>query len=278
MKFKKHLKRIAAVLVVIALLVSFPLVYPKINKTVDSEYSISSRTDKEFYLTAHRGLSSVAPENTGVAILKAGRAGFYAAEFDISITKDGKWVLMHDSTVDRMTDGEGEVSSFTYDEIQKLKIDNGNGIKNYPPKLRIRTLEEVLEVCDGYNMRAMIEIKGGEPGDMASVLEIINSMNLRTEPLIIDFNSERLDAIRELDSDIELWYLVSKIGDDSIEFAKQHNTALAFNHKKLVNYKMLGEAKNAGIKLAAWTVDLLPVADILVALGVKYITTNRILP
>ena len=274
---KKLLKRIAAVLIVIAILISFPFVYPKINKTADSADSFSARNGKEFYLTAHRGLSGIAPENTGPAIIEAGKAGYYAAEFDISITKDGRWVLMHDKTVDRMTDGKGEVNSFTFEEIQKLRIDSGNGISNYND-LKITTFEEALSICEEYSMRAMIEIKGGEPEDMAGVLEVIESMNLKTEPLIIDFNSDRLDAIRELDRDIELWYLVKKIGDGDIEFAKEHNTALAFNHKKFANYKMIGKAKDEGIKLAAWTVDLLPAADILIALGVKYITTNRILP
>lgn len=277
MKLKKHLKRIAITVIIIGIIIGTSDVYPKINQTVSSAYSISSKKGSDFYLTAHRGLSGVAPENTGAAIIEAGKAGFFAAEFDISITKDGRWVLMHDDTVDRMTNGEGEVNSFTYEEIRKLRTDNGNGIENYP-NLGITTLEEALRICDEYSMRAMIEIKGGGPEDMSGVLEIISAMNLKTEPLIIDFNSERLEKIRELDRGIELWYLVSRIDDTTIEFAKEHETALAFNHLKLSNYKMLDKAKNAGIKLAAWTVDFLPAADILVALGVKYITTNRILP
>ena len=274
---KKLLKRIAAVIIVIAIVISFPFVYPKINKTAESDHSISALRGKDFYLTAHRGLSGIAPENTGAAIIEAGKAGYYAAEFDISVTKDGRWVLMHDKTVDRMTDGTGEIGSFTFEEIQKLRIDSGNGISNYD-NLKITTLEEALAICDEYSMRAMIEIKGGEPEDMAGVLDVIKSANLRTEPLIIDFNSDRVKALRELDKEIELWYLVSKISEDSIEFAKEHGTALAFNNLKLRNYRMLSQAKSEGIKLAAWTVDFIPVADILIALGVKYITTNRILP
>lgn len=275
---KKIFKKLLCTAIALIIIIVGYFVYPMINKTVDSAYSLSARNGKEFHLTAHRGLSSIAPENTKEAITEAGKAGYYAAEFDISITKDGKWILMHDKTVDRMTDGTGEVSSLMFNEIKRLEIDNGNGIEKYPPNLGISTFEEALKVCEEYGMRAMIEIKGGTADDMAGVLEIINSMNLKTEPLIIDFNSERLEALRKLDSDIELWYLVSKISDDSIEFAKEHNTALAFNHKKLVNYKMIGKAKEEDIMLAAWTVDFLPAADILVYLGVNRITTNRILP
>lgn len=278
MKLGKILKRTAVIIIIATVIFGGSKLYPKLVQTIDSSYSFSAKKGEEFYLTAHRGLSSVAPENTGIALLKAGRAGYYAAEFDIMPSKDGKWVLMHDDTVDRMTDSTGEVSSFTYEELREMKIDSGNGIDNYPPKLGIKSLEEALEICEGYSMRAMIEIKGGEPEDMAGVLEIVNSMNLKTEPLIIDFDSERLKAIRAIDSEMELWYLVSKIDDGAIEFAKEHNTALAFNHKKLVNYTKLDDAKEAGIPLAAWTVDFLPYADILISCGVKYITTNRILP
>ena len=274
----KILKRIAVVALVLAILAGGLTAYFKTMPTVSSKHLISAYSDKEFYLTAHRGLSSIAPENTGIALLNAGRAGYYAAEFDIMPSKDGKWVLMHDDTVDRMTDGTGDVSSFTYEELLEMRIDSGNGVENYPSKLRICSLEDALDTCDAYSMRAMIEIKGGEPEDMAGVLETVNSMNLKTEPLIIDFDSDRLEALRALDPEIELWYLVSKIESEDIEFAKEHNTALAFNFGKLKNYTMLNDAKEAGIKLAAWTVDILPVADILISLGVNYITTNRILP
>lgn len=273
----KLIKRAAVIFITVAIILAIPKAVPIINKTVDSEHSFSNLMNKEFYLTAHRGLSGIAPENTDAALTEAGKAGYYAAEFDISITSDGRWILMHDETVDRMTDGEGEVNSLTFDEIRKMKIDSGNGIENYPD-LKINTLEEALAICDEYGMRAMIEIKGGEPDDMAGVIEIIDSANLQTEPLIIDFNSERLEALRKLDVGIELWYIVSKISDSDIDFAKRNNTAIAFNHKKLINYTKLSTAKNENVKLAAWTVDFLPFADILVSLGVKYITTNRILP
>lgn len=277
MKLKKILKIIATILISLIVFVGFVAVYPKINPTADSAHTIAALCEKEFYLTAHRGLSSIAPENTKEALVEAGKEGYYAAEFDIEITKDGKWILMHDDTVDRMTNGTGEVSSLTFDEIQSLYIDSGNGIENYA-NLRITTFEEALAVCEEYGMRAMIEIKGGTADDMAGVLEIIESMNLKNEPMIIDFSSERIEALRKLDNKMELWFIVNKITDESIKFAKEQGAALAFNNKMPVNYAMLGKAKAEGLKLASWTADLLPAADILIAFGVKYVTTNRILP
>ncbi|MBR5561974.1 MAG: hypothetical protein IKW12_02380 [Clostridia bacterium] len=269
---KKIIKAVISICVIIALIA----VYANAVDTVNARFSVSALTNKEYHLTAHRGLSSVAPENTAAALEQAGKAGYYAAEFDIVPTSDGVWVLMHDDTVDRMTDGEGEVSSFTYEEISKLRIDKGNGIKNYPDE-KIITLEDAIAICRRYSMRPMIEVKGGEPEDMRGLLNVIR-MSGNEDILIIDFNSDRIKELRRLDPEIELWYLVSKGDESTVEFAKNNNLAIAFNHKKLVNYRMIKTAKQEGITLAAWTVDFLPLMDILTFLGVNYITTNRIIP
>lgn len=271
------MKKILKIIIPLVLIIALFFAVEKIVPTVSVGLSFSAITEKNVNLTAHRGLSNVAPENSAPALIEAGKAGYYAAEFDIVPTKDGVWILMHDDTVDRMTDGEGKVSDFTYAEISELKFDKGNGIENYPD-LRISTLEEALAICEEYSMRAMIEVKGGTPEDMAELDELIKSKNLVNEPLVIDFNSERLEALRNADNDIELWYLVSKISDDSIAFAEENNTGIAFNHKKTANLFKIDDVKDRRIICAAWTVDRLPAMDILCALDVEYITTNRILP
>ena len=66
---------------------------------------------------------------------------------------------MHDDTVDRMTDGEGKVSDFTYEEIGALTVDAGNNIDRYPGT-RVPTLTEYLDVCKEYGMHPVIEING----------------------------------------------------------------------------------------------------------------------
>lgn len=271
------MKKILKIFIPVILIIILFFAIEKIVPTISVDLSFLALTEKNVNLTAHRGLSNVAPENSEPALVEAGKTGYYAAEFDVAPTKDGVWILMHDDTVDRMTDGEGKVSDFTYVEISELKFDKGNGIENYPD-LRIATLEEALDICEKYSIRAMIEVKGGNPEDMASLAEIIKGKNLKVKPLVIDFNSERLEAFRNVDSDMELWYLVSKISDEKMDFAAEHNMGIAFNHKKIANLFRIDDVKGRGITCAAWTVDRLPAMDILCALGVEYITTNRILP
>lgn len=274
---KKILLRIAKFVLIVAVISAVAAGYFMINTTASSKFTVASATENEFYLTAHRGLSSVAPENSAPALEEAGKAGYYAAEFDVMPTKDGVWVMIHDDTVDRTMSGTGEICNLTYAEILEMTIDEGNGIENYPD-LKISTLDEALDICEKYSMRAMIEIKGGKSEDMKSVLDILGKRAFEKEPLIIDFDKDRVSAMRELDKNIEIWYLVNKIEDDTIEFAKENSTGIGFNFGIPKNYFRIKDAQSQGITLASWTVDFLPVLDVLCALDVKYITTNRILP
>src|SRR5512132_528166 len=69
---------------------------------------------------AHRGHSFAYPENTREAYRKAIELGVEAIECDVNITRDGKLVMMHDSTLDRTTTGTGRVSAATWEEIQQI--------------------------------------------------------------------------------------------------------------------------------------------------------------
>ena len=69
---------------------------------------------------AHRGASDTHPENTIEAFREAIRLGAQMIEFDVALSRDGKLVLMHDSTVDRTTNGKGPVSQLTLEELKKL--------------------------------------------------------------------------------------------------------------------------------------------------------------
>ncbi len=274
MKTKKKLL-IAFAIIIVFLGISVGIGFGA--KKINSNLTLSGLFDTEFYLTAHRGFSSIAPENTAPALIEAGKAGYYAAEFDIIPTADGVWVLIHDDTVDRTMDGEGEVEKLTYAQLKEMKIDGGKGIENYPD-LRISTLEEAIDICLEYSMRPMIEVKGGKPEHMQSVLDIINAKGVKDTAIVIDFDEDRLSAMRKLDSDIVLWHLTNKITDETMEFVKANNAGIAFNFGIPQNYFYINQAKAEGITLASWTVDIPFVVDVLNAAGVDYITTNKILP
>lgn len=99
-------------------------------------------TKHKFVVVAHRGNHVNVPENTVAAIAATIQAGADYAELDLRTTKDGKLVLMHDATVDRMTNGKGKVSDLTLEEIKKLTVNSKDG-KDY----RVPTFEEALNAA-----------------------------------------------------------------------------------------------------------------------------------
>ena len=93
---------------------------------------------KEQIIIAHRGASGHAPENTLLSYQRALKFRAQMIELDVHETNDGELVCIHDPTVDRTTDGSGEIHRLTYKELQDLDAGEGE---------RIPLLEDVLKIC-----------------------------------------------------------------------------------------------------------------------------------
>lgn len=226
-------------------------------------------------LIAHRGFSAVAPENSDKAFIKAGEANFYAAECDIQLSKDNIWVVNHNDTIDYMTDGTGKISEMTYNEISESFIDKGNNWKVYA-KQKLITLDDYLSICDEYKIIPQIEVKEGNYRCLDKILTALDNYDgMRENAIIISFDGVILEKIRNLDNEIELWYLTHEITDAQMQLAVMNNYALAFNCRKY-DAETLKKAQDENIKLASWTVDDLKIYEELYNLGIRNFTTNRL--
>lgn len=246
---------------------------------ISSKYTIASHTSQPQKYIAHRGFSSVYPENTIPAIDAAIKKGYYGVEFDIHTTKDGIWILNHDSDIDKMTNGTGEISEMTYDELQEYNIDNGNGIENYE-NLKLPKFEDALELISESGVVPFIEIKGYDPVAFKNLLDIIDNYNLTESAVIISFDMEALLGIRELNNSIKLMYLTNNLTKEDVDVCLTNgNIGVDINFGNI--FKMqdaLKYAQDNGLEAAAWTVDFPVVSDLLNLFGIKYITSNRITP
>lgn len=114
-------------------------------------------------LSAHRGFQPEGPENTVLSFEAAGKHGFDYIETDVLMTADGELVCIHDSTLDRTTNGSGRVHAMTYAEILQYRIDTsayGFDIASADPsKLYVPTFREYLEICKKYGAKPFIELK-----------------------------------------------------------------------------------------------------------------------
>ena len=261
----------------------FALYTPKIasKETINLE-SISGINIDGITLTAHRGLSAVEPENTLPAFKAACTAGYDYVEFDIEPTSDGKWIVMHDDSLKRTTNGFGKVNKRSYADVSGMKIDNGANIDKYTD-LRIPTFEQTMELLDEYYPETcpMIEIKSiGEP-QIDSLVEFFKEYAAEGKStIVISFSMEILDRLYKECPEQTYWLLTSELSDEALEFCKEHgNMRAAFNANSSKNTDSRIDAYTvAGVPLAAWTIDEPETLKRLYDLGIRYFTTNRITP
>ena len=122
------------------------------------------------FISAHRGYSAVAPENTLPALEAALAAGAHVAEIDVKLTRDGQLVVMHDATLERTTDGRGPISALTLAEIRSL--DAGSWFDRKFAGTKVPTLDEVLAWSRG-RLGILVEMKNCPERDPRYVTETI---------------------------------------------------------------------------------------------------------
>lgn len=226
-------------------------------------------------LIAHRGFSAAAPENSAEAFRKAGENKFYAAECDIQLTKDEIWIVNHNADIKAMTNGKGEISQMTYDEILQYTVDGGYYAKDYPEQ-KLITLDEYLNICNEYKIVPQIEVKKGNNKCLDKILSSLEKYeDMKKTAIIISFDAEILKELQKSDNTISYWYLSSEITDEAIEICTENNFTLGFNCKKY-DEDMLKKAQKENVNLASWTVDSTEIYKELYDLGVRNFTTNRL--
>ncbi|MGF2943355.1 glycerophosphodiester phosphodiesterase family protein, partial [Enterococcus xiangfangensis] len=227
---------------------------------------------------AHRGNNTEYPENSLPAFQASHR--HWGIETDIQVTSDGKWVVMHDATVDRTTNGTGTVASKTLAQFRALRIDTGANLgtlsdaEKTPP-----TLEEYLLICKQLNKVPVIEIKT-YAYTIANYTLLKDTLNLygydETNCVIGSFDYAVLTNIRGIFPNMELHYFVNAIdtsvinqlttlGVPAVCSCSYNNASVTQANVKLIHA--------SGLKFAVWTV---PDAsfDAMANLGVDYITTS----
>ena len=222
---------------------------------------------------AHRGLSSIAPENTLPAYEAAARGGFDIAECDLQLTSDGHWVVIHDSSVNRTTDGSGSVNDMTLAEIKEL--DAGSWFSDYYANTKIPTLSEFLKVCNRLELIPLIEIKIGtySDGDIQKVINQCKEAFPSLQFILCSFQIEVLAQIRALDFDISLQYLDVVWRTLAIDLCVDIGKCDYFvKYDQIPND--LSYAFDRGININSFTVNQADVAASLLERGVRQITTD----
>ena len=281
-KEKKKLTKKSKILIIVLSIVAFLLIATVLGGVIalnqyckTKDYTVISTSDN-VTLVAHRGMRSVAPENTTASFTEAGKHGYWGAECDVYRTKDGVWIISHDSHTYRMMDKSAFIEKKTYEELMDMNVDNGVNIDKYED-LKICSLEEYLDICKKYNMTPVIELKGKNNTEYYS--EIVDLANqFEVNPVYISFHIENLQTMRRL-TQCKMYYLVQKISEDDIQDAKSiENCGIDFNGNKDKNFKsdIIKKCQDAGLELGAWTINEEDSLQKLEQYGITLITTDCI--
>ena len=224
---------------------------------------------------AHRGYSGYAPENSISAFELAGKMGFWGIETDISETSDGGFVCIHDETVDRTTEGDGEVGEYTLQAIEALSIDSGNYLRTTQNR-KIPTFEEYLSICNQYGCVPVIEIKTIKNYD--AFMDVIYKSGLAGR-CIITGPIEALEEVRTRNSEIPVFVIgyypepysqcldqIAGIGD---------NRGVLYNYPQVEEY-VVKALHNQNVYCGVWSIDDVETAEAYLGYGVDFIVTNEL--
>jgi glycerophosphoryl diester phosphodiesterase len=228
---------------------------------------------------AHRGASAYAPENTIAAFDKAVEMKADYIEIDVQRSKDGKLVVIHDTTVDRTTDGSGKVGNLTFNELRNLDAGSWKGEQFAGAK--IPTFDEILDRYHG-KIGILIELKAPElyPGIEENIAGKLKEQNLdkpQNEKIIVQsFNHNSMKKMNELLPKVPIGVLTSSSADTT-EQALQEFSIYAdyFNPSYgIVTPDLVNQVHSLGMKIGSWTVRSQEAANFLLNVGVDAIITD----
>ena len=205
----------------------------------------------ETTITAHRGASTEAPENTLAAFKRAMDDMADYIELDVQLTADDEVVVMHDASAARTTGVDRKISEMTLEEVKQL--DAGSSYSAEYAREQVPTLEEVFQLTDG-KIRINIELKTTASSVKLAekVIELIHQYNMEDKCVITSFDYYALKYAKHYDTKIQTGYILSVAYGDyfnmpDIDFFSMNASFLS---KRTVD-----AIHQSGKQVFAWTVN-----------------------
>lgn len=227
---------------------------PSVTKQVLSDMDEDTLI-RPVYIAGHRGYPKKFNENSVEGVEGAFKVGATHAEIDLRLTSDGHIVIMHDATIDRITNGTGNVSQMKLEEIRKYKIVDNVMLAG---QSEIPTLDDMLEILEKeeFSDKLMIlEIKDNSLEMPDKIAEVIDKHpDVRNRLLFIAFSENVLPDLAEKMPDIPRGFLDSLSTDDFLRRMSPVNAfidnILAAQLVSVANAEML---RDYGYSVWAWT-------------------------
>ena len=196
----------------------------------------------------HRGAKGHLPENTLASFAKALELGAHGIELDVHVCVTGELVVIHDFTVDRVTNGTGEVHALTLAQLKALTID---GVYTIP------TLSEVYDLI-GKSCFVNIEMKGRHTAQPVSDFidgYIAHKGYAYSDFLVSSFQREELQVMSRINPKIHLGVLTQASVTQAREWAQEFSAKAIHPHFTLLTQHNVTKAQEEGYKVYTWTMN-----------------------
>lgn len=221
-------------------------------------------------VSAHRGDSKHAPENTIPAFQKAIEIGADWIELDVRQTMDGEIVVHHDASLKRTAGVEKNIHDLSYAELRQYDV--GSWFSTSYQGLQVSTLDEVLRLYKG-KVKFIVELKptGNEVDFEQRVIDIMKHHKMQDDCIMASLNKNVLKHVKQVDPNVQTMYIMSialgRVSD--ISFADQLSVEASF-----VTRELLQSIHQKGKKLTAWTINQEDKVKQMIYLGVDNIVSD----
>jgi glycerophosphoryl diester phosphodiesterase len=224
-------------------------------------------------MIAHRGVSGLERENTNAAFVAAGQRSYYGIETDVHVTKDGKFIVVHDDDLFRIAGIVGmNVEETEFEALRAVRLTDLDGSSRLD--LCLPSLEEYIGICKKYDKQAILELKNPMPKEKVwELAELIKTMGWFERTTFISFAGENLVYLRERFASADAQFLTETCSEADVQFMTE-NKLDADLWGECVTTELVARLHSLGMKVNVWTLDTLEDAELAKAVGVDFITTN----
>ncbi|MCN9240330.1 glycerophosphodiester phosphodiesterase [Streptomyces sp. RY43-2] len=214
-----------------------------------------------FLTIGHRGVMGVEPENTLRSFIAAERAGLDVIELDLHLSKDGALVVMHDTDVDRTTDGTGPIAGKTLAELRALDAGRGE---------RVPVFEEVLDT-----VRAPLQAEIKDVAAARALAEVMLRRDLVARVEVSSFHDEAIAEIARLVPGVRTALIGSRYGTDIVERAVAAGAATVCLNIRRLTLEVVEHARKADLRIIGWVVNTQDHLRLVRALALDGATTDH---
>lgn len=191
----------------------------------------------------HRGAAGHVPENTIAAIRRGVSLGVDFVELDVQRTRDGRLVVMHDTLVDRTTDGTGLVSEMTWDELQFLDAGNGEGVPS---------VEAALAAANG---RAGAILEAKIPGVGPAIHRVVRASAFSGPVIYASFLHAEILEIRKIDPLARTMALMERVPVSAAALARDANPTSVGLSVECATPEFIAALQDGGLQVFVYTVN-----------------------